>query len=148
MFVGFVVRFVVLTTNCSTTPHTSNILMRLQLDSGDATYRIQSYQPHTSICVNDQFYTHSLIVAPHQLQAWSPADFAALTAEDFSMLLTFKPHVILFGSGAHFRFPAPHLLAALYEAGMGVEVMDTAAACRTYSVLMAEARQVLAALLI
>jgi len=122
--------------------------MRLQLDSGDADYHIQSYQPNTSIRVNDQLFIHSLVVAPHHLDQWQPESFSALTADDFSMLLEYKPHVVLFGSGETFRFPSSELLAALYNAGIGVEVMDTGAACRTYSVLVSEGRQVVAALLL
>ncbi len=122
--------------------------MKLQLDQGTARYQIRAYQAGVSILINDTHYQHSLIVAPSQLQAWSATDFAALKSEDFALLLAFQPRILLFGSGAHFRFPTPRLLAPLYDAGIGVEVMDTGAACRTYAVLAAEGRAVVAALLL
>ncbi|HET7157715.1 MAG TPA: MTH938/NDUFAF3 family protein, partial [Burkholderiales bacterium] len=63
-------------------------------------------------------------------------------------LLTTRPEIILFGSGATLRFPRPELTRAIAAAAVGLETMDTAAACRTYNVLTAEGRQVLAALLV
>ena len=58
-----------------------------------------------------------------------------------------EPELVVFGSGARLRFPSPALLRPLIDAGIGVETMDTAAACRTYNVLLAEGRSVVAALL-
>lgn len=123
--------------------------MKLSLDSGiDAAYRIESYRRGEHVIVNRQSYMYSLIVTPTHLQAWPPVTFDDLRAEHFALLLNFSPDCILFGSGARFRFPSAALTASLTERGIGVEVMDTAAACRTYGVLLAEGRQVAAALLI
>ena len=68
-------------------------------------------------------------------------------AEHFARIAALKPELVIFGSGARLRFPAPALLRPLIDAGIGVETMDTAAACRTYNVLLAEGRSVVAALL-
>jgi uncharacterized protein len=94
-------------------------------------------------------YRHSVIV-PFQgpVQAWPPADFEALRAEHFEPLLSLQAAVVIFGSGARLRFPPAALLRALIERGIGVESMDTAAACRTYNVLASEGRAVVAALLV
>ncbi len=59
-----------------------------------------------------------------------------------------RPEIVLLGCGARFRFPSPAVLAPLYGAGIGVEVMDTRAACRTYNILLSEGRRVVAALIV
>jgi uncharacterized protein len=73
---------------------------------------------------------------------------AALTAEHLAQLTAFPCDVLLLGTGRRQRFPAPALLRPLIESGRGYEIMDTAAACRTYNILVAEGRIVLAALII
>lgn len=78
---------------------------------------------------------------------WSVAGFEALAEEDFAGLLAQAPELVLFGSGATHRFPPPRLLASLARAGIGVEVMASDAACRTYNILVGEGRRVVAALL-
>jgi uncharacterized protein len=80
--------------------------------------------------------------------AWGVSRFEALEATHFERLLALRPEVVIFGSGARLRFVAPALLQALMARRVGVETMDTAAACRTYNVLASEGRQVVAALLL
>jgi uncharacterized protein len=80
--------------------------------------------------------------------AWAPAGFEGLGPADFAALLDLAPEVVLFGSGATLRFPPAAWLRALIERRIGVETMDTAAACRTYNVLASEGRSVVAALLL
>ena len=79
---------------------------------------------------------------------WNCARFEDLTAEHFALLAQTQPELIIFGSGTRLRFPPPALLRALMENRIGIETMDTLAACRTYNILAGEGRQVLAALLI
>lgn len=122
--------------------------MNIQLEQGDATYRIESYQSGTSIRISATDYQHSLIVMPEHLQAWSPDNFDVLQAEHFQELATLQPELVLFGAGVAFRYPAAALLAPLINQGIGVEVMTTAAACRTYGILIADGRRVAAALLL
>ena len=94
-------------------------------------------------------YMHSLLVPLRgDVQRWQADGWASLTAGHFERLLALKPEVVIFGSGAQLRFVAPSLLRALIEARIGVETMDTAAACRTYNVLASEGREVVAALLL
>ena len=79
---------------------------------------------------------------------WEAPAFAALTAAHFERLLALEPEVVIFGSGERLRFPPPALLRALIERGIGVETMDSGAACRTYNILASEGRRVVAALLL
>jgi len=99
--------------------------------------------------VGPQPHSGSLIVPwTGPVQAWEPADFNALTQAHFDALLHLQPELVIFGSGARLRFPAPALLRNLIAQRIGVESMDTAAACRTYNVLVSERRSVVAALLL
>jgi uncharacterized protein len=92
---------------------------------------------------------HSVLVPwEGELLPWDVADFDALTAAHFERIAALKPEVVIFGSGDRLRFPPPALLRSLMAARIGVEVMDTAAACRTYNVLVSELRSVVAALLL
>jgi len=80
--------------------------------------------------------------------AWPVARLDDLCAAHFDQVLALQPEVVIFGSGARLRFVAPALHRALIERRIGVETMDTPAACRTYNVLASEGRTVAAALLI
>ena len=91
---------------------------------------------------------HVLVPWAGAVEAWLQGGFDDLRAADFERVASLAPEVVVFGSGARLRFPAPALLRALIERGIGVETMDTAAACRTYNVLVSERRRVLAALLL
>jgi len=102
----------------------------------------------SGVIVNGQAYTHSLIVpSDGEVRAWSVDRFEALEAEHFERLVDYRPQLVVFGSGSRLRFPSPRLLAGLMKARIGIETMDTAAACRTYNVLLSEGRVVVAALL-
>jgi uncharacterized protein len=94
-------------------------------------------------------FGHSLIV-PWQgmVQRWAPARPDELDAEHFETLLALQPELVIFGSGPRLKFVSPALLRALIERRIGVETMDTPAACRTYNVLVSEGRSAVAALLL
>jgi uncharacterized protein len=79
---------------------------------------------------------------------WSEGPLESLTESHMARLAQARPEIVLLGSGAAFRFPSPAVLAPLHRAGIGVEVMDTRAACRTYNILLGEGRRVLAALIV
>jgi len=94
-------------------------------------------------------YRGSLVLTPEAIATgWAPAGFDGLGEADFAHLLSYKPEVVLFGAGSAIRFPHPRLVRALTEARIGVEAMDTPAACRTFNILAAEGRAVVAALLV
>ena len=78
---------------------------------------------------------------------WAVDDFANLTEAHFTTLAELGPELVIFGSGQRIRFPKPAMLQPLMARRIGLETMDTAAACRTYNVLLAEGRSVVAALL-
>ena len=99
------------------------------------------------VSVNGERRTTSAIVMPERILDWSVAAFDQLRAEDFTVFETLGVDIVLLGTGRKQRFPHPSLTAALSRAGIGVEVMDLQAACRTYNILVAEARKVAAALL-
>jgi uncharacterized protein len=79
---------------------------------------------------------------------WDCESFDQLTPEHFSRIAGFRPELVIFGSGNRLRFARPEMLRALIDQRIGVETMDTLAACRTYNILAGEGRQVIAALLI
>jgi uncharacterized protein len=121
--------------------------MKLHLDTQQPIYQIQHYTEH-SITINGKAYTHSLIVMPESLKEWSVTDFAALTINDFQQLANLQLQVVLLGTGPKIRFPKSELLIPLIHQQIGIEFMDTPAACRTYNILVAEGRVVAAALLL
>lgn len=99
------------------------------------------------VAVNGIAYHAPLVVTPETIVAdWPVAGLAELTADALQGLLALTPEIIILGTGPLQRFPDPALLRPLYEARMGLEIMATPAACRTYNILMAEERRVLAAM--
>lgn len=99
--------------------------------------------------VNDERLEKSVVVLPERIILdWPATSFDALTAEHLALLVDLEREIILLGTGAQLRFPRPEILKPLIQAGIGVEVMDVQAACRTYNILMAEERRIAAALLL
>ena len=93
--------------------------------------------------------THSIVIGSRgERLDWPGTSHASLTAEHFDQLAGLNPEMVIFGSGAKLKFPAPTLQRALMEARIGLETMDTPAACRTFNILAGEARHVLAVLLV
>jgi uncharacterized protein len=101
------------------------------------------------VMVNGERYERSIVVLDEEVRNdWSVIGFDALEETHFAYFVALKPDVLLLGTGATQRFPHPRLFRALTEAGIGVECMDTPAACRTYNILVAEGRRVVAAILL
>ena len=99
--------------------------------------------------VNRTRYGASLVVSGDRLVSdWPLASVGEISADHLAAILDLKPEIVLLGTGKTFTFPDRARLAPLYNAGLGVEVMDTPAACRTYNILLAEGRNVVAALII
>lgn len=121
--------------------------MKMRADRMEGQNAIARHGPD-GVVVSGVQYTESVIV-PWQgaVQPWQASDFGQLTAEHFTLLAALAPELVVFGSGRRLRFPASALLRPLIDARIGIETMDTAAACRTYNVLAAEGRSVVAALL-
>ncbi|HUQ28095.1 MAG TPA: Mth938-like domain-containing protein [Usitatibacter sp.] len=99
--------------------------------------------------VNGRRHTSSLLVSAERLVIdWPAVSVDALAADHLAAILELKPEIAILGTGARFRFPQPARLAPLHQARIGVEVMDTQAACRTYNILLGEGRNVVAALIV
>ena len=100
------------------------------------------------VWVNADEHASSILVPWRgPVRPWDVVAFAELRRDHFDAVLALEPEVVIFGSGARLRFVAPALQLALIERRIGVETMDSAAACRTYNVLANEGRRVVAALL-
>ena len=100
------------------------------------------------VMVNGERHERSIVVLAQEVRSdWDAAGFDALDETHFSWFLALKPDVLLLGTGAQQRFPHPRLYRALTDAGIGVECMNTPAACRTYNILVEEDRKVVAAIL-
>jgi uncharacterized protein len=122
--------------------------MKFQPDTLDGT-NVITRQEAGRIWVGNTPFEHSILVPSRgEVLHWGAADLAALTAESFDRIAALRPEVVIFGSGRQLRFVAPALLRGLMAQRVGIETMDTAAACRTYNVLASEGRMVLAALLL
>jgi uncharacterized protein len=101
--------------------------------------------------VNGEKFTHSLTVSSLRgavPEKWSVSRFEDLTPQDFEPLASSGAELVIFGSGQQLRFASPAWLAPLIAQRIGLETMDTAAACRTYNILASEGRKVVAALLL
>lgn len=103
----------------------------------------------TGVWLGARSHARSIVVPwMGPVQEWPPVKFDDLQASHFDQLLALNPELVIFGSGTRLRFAAPTLLRGLIERRIGFEAMDTAAACRTFNVLVSEGRSVVAALLI
>ncbi len=101
----------------------------------------------SGVKVNDERFEGSILVLPNEVHSWRPTSFADLLADDFAALLEFEPELVLLGTGGKIQFPHPQLFAALSSKRIGLDAMDTGALCRTFNVLTAEDRRVLALVL-
>ena len=122
--------------------------MKFQHDSLAGANMISRQEPGR-VWVGPTMHDSSVLVPwSGEVLRWPVPRFEALSAEHFERIVELAPEVVIFGSGRRLRFVHPSLLRALIERRIGVETMDTAAACRTYNVLVSERRSVLAALLL
>jgi uncharacterized protein len=94
-------------------------------------------------------YRENCVLTPEGVHTGFAAHgFAQLTEQDLAQLLDLKPEIVLLGTGAQQQFPHPRLTQALAAAHVGIEVMDTRAACRTFNILLGEGRRAIAALIL
>ena len=122
--------------------------MKFQPDTTSGVNLISRQEPGR-VWVGAAPHTASIIVPwEGAVLAWDAPAFESLTAAHFERIAALGPEVVIFGSGAKIRFPHPQLMRALIERRIGFETMDTAAACRTYNVLVSERRSAVAALLL
>ncbi|MBI5721553.1 MAG: hypothetical protein HZC37_28105 [Burkholderiales bacterium] len=122
--------------------------MKFVPETLDGANMISRHEPHR-LWVGGVAHERSVFVPwVGEVQAWPVARWADLAQGDFERMAAFEPELVIFGSGTRMRFAPAALLRPLVERRIGIECMDTAAACRTYNVLVSERRSVLAALLL
>lgn len=122
--------------------------MKLQLTQTGERKLFTGYGDDYVLVNRERFGSGSVVLADAVLDNWGCTQFSALTVTDFDFFLALQPDVILLGTGARQQFAHPALYRNLLAAGIAVEFMDTAAVCRTYNILMAEDRRVVAAILL
>ena len=121
--------------------------MKLQPDQSEV-QSISGYGPGW-VSVNGENITSSVIIGSRgQRMSWPAGRFEELDAGHFAQLASLESEVVIFGSGARLRFPQGAWLKPLMARRIGIETMDTAAACRTYNILAQEGRNVAVALLL
>jgi len=122
--------------------------MQLSQELPDYAFTLRSADGR-SAKVNDRVLTRSFILSPHELvEDWSPTAASALVPDDLAPLLALQPEVILLGTGERQAFPPAAVMAACLGQGVGLEAMTNDAAARTFNVLAAESRRVVAGFLI
>jgi uncharacterized protein len=108
---------------------------------------IRGYAPG-QVTINDEVIVTSVIVTPERIiRDWLPHAFGELERRHIARLDELQPEIIVLGTGLRLRFPDAEFTAGFLSQGIGVEIMDTTAACRTYNILLSEGRRVVAALL-
>lgn len=120
--------------------------MKLQPDQSDV-QTISGYGPGW-VGVGQEKITHNVILGSRGERLPWAGSFEELGPDHFAQLAALGVEVVIFGSGKHIRFPRPAWLAPLGAARIGIETMDTPAACRTYNILAQEGREVAVALLL
>lgn len=121
--------------------------MKLSEDYTDGSYVIRAYTSSV-ITVNNRDYQSSLLLSNRTLLPdWPVQQVEDITPQHWQQILELKPQVIIIGTGERIQFPHPSTYATVIEQGIGVEFMDSMAACRTYNILLSEDRSVVAGII-
>ena len=122
--------------------------MKFAQDTNDSAYIVTAYDDK-AVSVNGKVFQQSLIISPQRFEeAWSLTSIRQLTTTHIDQLIAFSPELILLGTGNKLFFPPVELYAACIRNNIGIDFMDTGAACRTYNILTGEDRNVVAGLII
>ena len=122
--------------------------MKFAQDSQDEGYVITAYE-EDNITINGKAFASSLIISRTKLdENWNLNQIDSLQSEHIDQLLILNPELILIGTGKKLTFPAVAVYSEIIKKGIGVDFMDTQAACRTYNILMSEDRDVVAGLIL
>ncbi|MGH8200760.1 MAG: Mth938-like domain-containing protein [Steroidobacteraceae bacterium] len=120
--------------------------MKFTLESSSRGNLVRAYS-HTELRIGEELVHSSCIVSADRLITdWPPARLEALAPEHLATIFELEPEVVLLGTGERQRFPPADIRAAFTARGVGLEVMDLGAACRTYNILVQEERHAVAAL--
>ena len=122
--------------------------MKFAEDHNSSNYKITGYDS-TAVEINGRSFKKPFILSPMEfISDWQPQDLSSLAIEHFADLYEMKPEVIILGTGQIQTFPDREILKYLVQNRIGYEIMDTQAACRTFNVIMAEGRNVVAGMFI
>jgi uncharacterized protein len=122
--------------------------MQLTLENPDFRYLLRGISAD-GVLVNDKTLNSSFILTPNELvENWRPASSQELVADDMQALLDLNPVLVILGTGSRQQFPSAAVMAACLTRGIGIEVMDNAAAARTFNVLATEGRKVVAGFIV
>ena len=122
--------------------------MPLAEDKITSRYSISSYNSD-EIVVNEQIYRQSLVLSPQSVSCpWPVRSISELDESSLQVVLDMNPDVVLLGTGDRQQFPGARVFALLGQAGIGLEVMNNGALCRTFNILVAEDRAVVAAIIL
>ena len=122
--------------------------MKFAQDNQDDGYVITAYGEN-SVSINGKLFRQSLIITRTKLnENWELSAVELLQADHINQILAFKPELIIIGTGDKLIFPAVEVYSGIIEHGIGVDFMDTRAACRTYNILMSEGRHIVAGLIL
>ncbi|HVY52898.1 MAG TPA: Mth938-like domain-containing protein [Gammaproteobacteria bacterium] len=123
-------------------------MANFSLDNNLAAFQIRAFQPGT-IQVNDQIITKSLIISAQQLiTEWPPQHAQEITSQHLAVAAALEPEIILIGTGSQQLFLPLEIYGEYINKGIGIEIMNSAAACRTFNALTAENRNVVAAIIL
>ena len=122
--------------------------MSLTQDFADVNYIITGFETGL-VLINNEPYTQSVIICPDQLIApWGITNVDQLNEENLSEIVMLQPELVIIGTGEHVKFPDAKIIAWFAQQQIGLETMNTYAACRTYGILVAEGRRAVAALIL
>lgn len=121
--------------------------MKLEPDNFDV-QTIQGYGPGWVGVQGEKISQSVILGSKGQRVDWPCSRFEDLTEAHFAQLADFDAELVIFGSGKRIRFPQPAWLQPLMAKRIGLETMDTGAACRTYNILAGEGRRVVVALIL
>jgi uncharacterized protein len=121
--------------------------MKIEREQSDGRNTFTGYGPGY-VEINRERHARSVLVSAQAVAEWKVRAVNELAASQIEPIAAMHPEIVLIGTGATFSFPEPSALAPLHAARIGVEVMDTQAACRTYNILLAEGRNVVAAVIV
>ncbi len=122
--------------------------MKFTLENSAALNAVTARAPG-EVRIGTRLFRNSVVVSPTVIvEDWQVNDAAQLVEGDIETILGLGPEIVLLGTGERQVFPAPRVHAAIAARGVGFEVMDNGAACRTYNVLLAEGRNVVLALIL
>jgi uncharacterized protein len=122
--------------------------MKFSEDKIDRGFFVTGYE-HKVILVNGDAKKHSFIISDEQLiENWAPSHIDELRSHHLDPILELQPELVLIGTGQVLKFPSVSHYACLIQQNVGVEIMDSAAACRTYNILLNEGRKVVAGIIL